>query len=324
MTFTAGEVLSYINKYETSEADPNVNRGGVAKLTLKAKGTMGKKDFELYQFFKNKNRYATGTDGRTSDSLTNGYLDRISPAASKYSSISNQIAERKVDILSPYTGPFKTEGAGITFSGKEGDNKQNFIDKLRNLVSNDLRQEGGGKDYNAGDILETLSKKGADAILGFGVERQGNAYYIQVQDDSGEFQNVPVSRNWISKNLGSQWLNKAADTQMQMFTFGGNTNPTKNPELAQYAPNDFGNYDSGQKSVSLNIYANMRDQGNGNAAVTFTLKNKRGETIPIVWPGRTGITSVENFPRWLEVQSDATLLPLLRSLYPGVDEFLKK
>jgi hypothetical protein len=251
-------------------------------------------------------------------------LAKYNALTAKYKGVVSQIADKKVEILSPYAGAFKTEGAGITFTGKEGNNKQNLIDQLRNVVSNDLRQKGGGKNYDAKELLETLSKKGADAVLGFGVERQGNAYYIQVQDDSGDFQNIPVSRDFISKNLGAEYLNKAADTQMQMFSLGGNTNPTKNVELSQYAPNDFGNYDSGQKSVTLDIYANLRDQGNGNAAVTFNLKNKRGEVIPIVWPGRTGITSVEGFPQWLKQQTDETLLAKLRQLYPGVDNFLNK
>ena len=242
----------------------------------------------------------------------------------KKSTLQNQIIDKQVDLLQPYAQNFKTEGAGITFSGSQGDTKQNFIDKLRNLVSNDKRQEGGGKNYDTDETLKTLSQKGADAILSFGVERAGNAYTIQVQDENGDFQNVPVTKDWIKKNLGAQWLNKAVETQMQVSSLGGNSNPTNDVELSQYAPNDFGNYDNGPKSVTLDIYANLKDQGNGNAAVTFSLKNKRGEVIPIVWSGRTGITNMDTFPQWLQMQSDATLLARLRTLYPGVDNFLKR
>ena len=326
-TFTAEEVLNYQNKFEKTTSVPLATPGGGGQpaITISASGRMNARELELYNYLKNQGRYVSAGGGRVKDQVANAYLSTtLNSSRSKYNDISSKIAERKVEILAPYTGPFKTEGAGIEFSGSDGNTKQNFIDKLRNVVSNDLRQEGGGKDYDAENLLEVLSKKGADAILGFGVERAGDAYKIQVQDDSGNFQNIPVSRDWIKTNLGEQWLNKAASTQMQMFSFGGVTNPTKNVELSQYAPNDFGNYDSGQKSVTLNIYANLRDQGNGNGTVTFNLKNKRGETIPIVWPGRQGITSTDNFPRWLEVQSDATLLPLLRNLYPGVDKFLAR
>jgi hypothetical protein len=324
IVFTPKEILEYLSTKEYSRV---ITQAGAAQggsslavrdelLTPKErllKETLG-------------DRYVSGAGGykRGKNAVLESELSKYNVLTGKYKGIVSQIADKKVEILSPYAGAFKTEGAGITFSGKEGDNKQNLIDQLRNVVSNDLRQKGGGKNYDAKDLLQTLSKKDADKLLGFGVERQGNAYYIQVQDENGEFQNIPVSRDFISKNLGAAYLNKAADTQMQMFSLGGNTNPTKDVELSQYAPTDFGNYDSGQKSVTLDIYANLRDQGNGNAAVTFNLKNKRGEVIPIVWPGRTGITSVEGFPQWLKQQSDATLLPLLRNLYPGVDNFLKK
>ncbi len=258
------------------------------------------------------------------DPLVENTISSYNKVLYKKNNLQNQIIDKQVDLLQPYAQNFKTEGAGITFSGKEGDTKQNFIDKLRNLVSNDKRQEGGGRNYDADELLTTLSQKGADQLLGFGVERAGNAYNIQVQDEKGDFQNVPVSRDWIKKNLGAQWLNKAVETQMQVSSLGGNSNPTDNVELSQYAPNDFGNYDSGQKSVTLDIYANLKDQGNGNAAVTFNLKNKRGEVIPIVWSGRTGITNMDTFPQWLQVQTDATLLARLRTLYPGVDKFLNR
>lgn len=258
------------------------------------------------------------------DPLIENTISSYNKVLYKKNNLQNQIIDKQVDLLQPYAQNFKTEGAGITFSGKEGDTKQNFIDKLRVLVSNDKRQEGGGRNYDADELLTSLSQKGADQLLGFGVERAGNAYSIQVQDENGEFQNVPVSRDWIKKNLGAQWLNKAVETQMQVSSLGGNSNPTDNVELSQYAPNDFGNYDSGQKSVTLDIYANLKDQGNGNAAVTFNLKNKRGEVIPIVWSGRTGITNMDTFPQWLQVQTDATLLARLRTLYPGVDKFLNR
>ena len=324
LAFTAEEVIAYEKKYE--KATSTGGGPGVApSITVTASGSMTPKEYQLYQYLNTQGRYKSGSAGKSKDGNINKYINEVlQPVRFKYTEINNQIAERKIDLLQPYTGQFKTEGAGITFTGKEGDNKQNLIDKLRVIVSNDKRQKGGGKGYDTGKILDLLSQKGADAVLGFGVERAGNQYSIQVQDDSGDFQNIPVTPEFIRKNLGASWLNKAADTQMQLSTFGGNSNPTNNVELSQYAPNDFGNFDSGSKSVTLDIYANLKDQGNGNAAVTFNLKNKRGEVIPIVWPGRTGITSMENFPQWLKVQSDATLLPLLKSLYPGVDNFLKR
>lgn len=323
-TFTAEEVLNYEKKYEKTTSSGG-GAGVAPAISVTASGKMSPKELQLYEYFKTQGRYRTGLGGQTKDNVVNTYINKtIQPVRSRYTDINSQIAEKKIELLQPYTGQFKPEGAGITFSGKEGDTKQNLIDKLRVIVSNDARQEGGGKNYDTGKLLKILSEKGADAVLGFGVERAGNNYSIQVQDDSGDFQNIPVTPDFIRKNLGAGWLNKAADAQMQLHTFGGNSNPTNDVNLSQYAPNDFGNFDSGSKSVTLDIYANLKDQGNGNAAVTFNLKNKRGEVIPIVWPGRTGITSIENFPQWLKVQSDATLLPLLKSLYPGVDNFLKR
>lgn len=319
--FTPREVLQYLSTKEYNRNVPSIDPTKTAGRTI-----LDVNDAELTdkeRVLKNalEGRYITG---RAKNAFLQSQIDKYGDLTKKYKGVSRQIADKQVDILSPYTGPFKTEAAGITFSGKEGNTKQNFIDKLRTTVSNDVRQEGGGISYDAKSTLESLAAKGSDQLLSFGVERQGNKYYIQVQDQEGDIQNVPVGSDFIKKNLGAQWLNKAADTQMQMFSMGGNTNPTKNVELAQYAPNDFGNYDSGQKSVTLNIYADLKDQGNGNAAVTFNLKNKRGEVIPIVWPGRSGITNIDNFPQWLKVQSDGTLLPLLRQLYPGVDNFLKR
>jgi hypothetical protein len=328
LTFTAEEVMAYEKKYEkakSTQTGPGAAAGAAPLISVTASGSMTPKEYLLYDYFKKSGRYRPGLAGKSNDPAVNAYMtNTLQSVRFKYTNIDNQIAERKVELLAPYAGTFKPEAAGITFSGKEGDNKQNFIDKLRVLVSNDVRQEGGGKNYDAKGLLKTLSEKGADALLGFGVERAGNQYFIQVQDDSGDFQNVPVTPEFIRKNLGAGWLNRAADTQMQLYSFGGNSNPTNNVELSQYAPNDFGNFDNGSKSVTLDIYANLKDQGNGNAAVTFNLKNKRGEVIPIVWPGRQGITSIENFPQWLKVQSDATLLPLLRGLYPQVDNFLKR
>jgi hypothetical protein len=271
-------------------------------------------------------RYVGGSGGYQTrkNPILEKELSKYNGLTAKYKGIVSQIADRKVELLQPYTGAFKTEGSGITFSGKEGDTKQNFIDKLRNAVSNDVRQKGGDINYDAKKTLENLGAKGSDQLLSFGVERQGNKYYIQVQDQAGDFQNIPVTASFIKNNLGANWLNKAADTQMQMHSLGGNSNPTNDINLSQYAPNDFGSYINGSKSVTLKVYADFRDQDNGNASVTFRLKNDRGESIPIVWPGVEGITSMDKFPQWLKAQSDATLLPLLRRLYPGVDEFLKR
>lgn len=332
VNFTPSEVLDYVHNFEKVSGKtfaflPIVGGGNYSTVDatqLYAKGLMSPKEYELYNYFKKTGRYEPSRKGFSTDDNVNRYMSKLQPSRQKYAKLKSDIAEEQVNILSPYAGAFKTEGAGITFSGKEGDTKQNFIDKLRTLVSNDFRQKGGDIRYDAEGTLENLAAKGSDQLLSFGVERQGNKYYIQVQDQAGDIQNIPVSSDFIKKNLGAQWLNKGADTQMQMFSMGGNTNPTKNVELAQYAPNDFGNYDSGQKSVTLDIYADLKDQGNGNGAVTFHLKNKRGETIPIVWPGRSGITNIDNFKQWLSVQSDGTLIPLLRQLYPGVDNFLKR
>jgi len=271
-------------------------------------------------------RYVGGSGGYEArkNPVLEKELSKYNALTAKYKGVVLQIADRKVELLQPYTGAFKTEGSGITFSGSDGKTAKNFIYKLRNAVSNDVRQQGGDINYDAKKTLENLAAKDADQLLSFGVERQGNKYYIQVQDQAGDFQNVPVSSSFIKNNLGANWLNKAADTQMQMHSLGGNSNPTNDINLSQYAPNDFGSYINGSKSVTLKVYADTRDQDNGNASVTFRLKNDRGESIPIVWPGVEGITSIDKFPQWLKAQSDATLLPLLKRLYPGVDEFLKR
>jgi len=271
-------------------------------------------------------RYVGGSGGYQTrkNPVLEAELSKYNALTAKYKGIISKIADKKVELLQPYTGVFKTEGAGITFSGQGGDTKQNLIDELRNIVSNDARQKGGGIDYDAKKTLEMLAAKGSDQLLSFAEERQGNKYYIQVQDQAGNIQNVPVSSSFIKKNLGANWLNKAADTQMQMSSLGGNSNPTNDINLSQYAPNDFGSYINGSKSVTLKIYADTRDQDNGNVSVIFRLKNDRGESIPIVWPGVEGITSMDNLPQWLKAQSDSTLLPLLKRLYPGVDDFLKR
>jgi len=331
IVFTPKEIVQYLSTREYARVIPQAGAApGGSSLSVRDEKSGGLPLTEKEQLLKESlgSRYITGpgeyqgTKGK--NPILEKELSKYNGLTAKYKGIVSQIADRKVELLQPYTGAFKTEGSGITFSGKEGDTKQNFIDKLRNAVSNDVRQKGGDINYDAKKTLESLAAKGSDQLLSFGVERQGNKYYIQVQDQAGDFQNIPVTASFIKNNLGANWLNKAADTQMQMHSLGGNSNPTNDINLSQYAPNDFGSYINGSKSVTLKIYADTRDQGNGNASVIFRLKNDRGESIPIVWPGVEGITSMDNFPQWLKVQSDERLLPLLRRLYPGVDEFLKR
>lgn len=326
--FTPKEIVEYLSTREYQErvegTDPTKSVGKT-QLSVRDEKSGGMPLTEKEALLKESlgSRYVSNL-GKGKNPILEAELSKYNGFTTNYKNIVSQIADRKVELLQPYTGPFKTEGAGITFSGKEGDNKQNFIDKLRIAVSNDVRQKGGDINYDAKKTLENLAAKGSDQLLSFGVERQGNKYYIQVQDQAGDFKNVPVSASFIKNNLGANWLNKVADTQMQMHSLGGNSNPTNDINLSQYAPNDFGSYINGSKSVTLKVYADTRDQGNGNASVTFRLKNNRGESIPIVWPGVEGITSIDKFPQWLKAQSDATLLPLLKRLYPGVDEFLKR
>jgi len=326
--FTPKEIVEYLSTREYQErvegTDPTKSAGNT-QLSVRDEKSGGMPLTEKEELLKESlgSRYASNL-GKGKNPILEAELSKYKGFTTKYKNIVSQIADRKVELLQPYTGAFKTEGSGITFSGKDGDTKQNFIDKLRNAVSNDVRQKGGDINYDAKKTLESLAAKDSDQLLSFGVERQGNKYYIQVQDQAGDFQNIPVTSSFIKNNLGANWLNKAADTQMQMHSLGGNSNPTNDINLSQYAPNDFGSYINGSKSVTLKVYADFRDQDNGNASVTFRLKNDRGESIPIVWPGVEGITSMDKFPQWLKAQSDATLLPLLRRLYPGVDEFLKR
>lgn len=316
--FSPTEIASYLFKEKQSANIPKVKEG---KITYNINPGENLNDKEVLLSKALAGRY---NDNAKYDPLLRQVINSYGGVVNKRQALQSQITNKQVELLQPYTGPFKTEGAPITFSGKEGDNKQNLIDKLRIMVSNDARQKGGGSKYDTKEVLSTLNEKDADKLLGFGLERQGGTYYIQVQDAAGDFQNVPVTEEFVRKNLGSSWLNKGTQTQRRMFTLGGNTNPTNDFNLTEYAQNDFGNYDSGTKSVTLNIGADFRDQGNGNGAVTFQLKNKRGETIPIVWSGRSGITSIDAFPQWLKQQTDETLMARLRSLYPGVDEFLKR
>ena len=132
---------------------------------------------------------------------------------------------------------------------------------------------------------------------------------------------IPVTADFIRKNVSGNYLNKAVEEQRTLFTSGGKTNPKNDINVATYTPNTFGHVKNGKRSVTLSIYADPIDLGAGNMGVKFHIQNPvTKKVMHIPWPDAN--TAISTFPSWAKSQTDQQLLAQLRLLDPNVDSFL--
>jgi hypothetical protein len=312
--FTPAEILTYLTTKEYARVVTQAGAApGASSLAVKDE-LLTPKEKLLKQAL--KGRYI---GGRIENKFLANELAKYGEVTKKYKDVQRQVDGEYMTNLAPYTGVFKSEKAGITFD--KDNTAENLIRQLKAKVSADASQSGGGKGYDTDGTIESLSKDKASDVLGLNVFRRGNEYFIEV-DDAGKIQQVPVTAEFIRKNVGQKYMNKGVAENEMLFTQGNRTNPTNDINLSQYKPNNFTNYVNGQPTVTLPIYMDLINNGNGNAALLFHLKNKRGDVIDIPWTDSN--TSVAKISNWVSSQTDETLLPLLRRLYPNVDKFLKQ
>ena len=277
-----------------------------------------------------RNRYVSKENANsvgyrnTGNKVIDNLIGAMQPSVNGYKNDLGKIYNQQIKVLQPVVGPYKTESAGIRFTEKAGDTRKSLGGLLLSQVLADATQKGGDIKYDT-ETSKTILSDPENA--NYGVVRQGNSYFIEVtgtgkDNKSEDTQLIPVSAEFIRKNIGPGYLNKAVEEQRMLFSSGGKTNPTNSIDLAVYTPNTFGHVKNGKRSVTLPIYADPIDLGSGNMGVKFHLQHPvdKKRVMHISWPDAN--TAIATFPGWAKSLNDQQLLAQLRLLDPNVDAFL--
>lgn len=317
VTFSPKEVYNYLQK-ERYISTPGPG-GTVQSLGI---NTEGMTDREKLLFSKMGARYRGGAlgGGATGNAVLDNYLGRIKNSINQFSDFTNKVNILVAKKLAPTTGIFRSEQSAVTF--KDESAKDKFIANITNLAKANLDQKAAGPNHDPENMISLLTNKGAKDV-DFQVRRQGSDYWIQVTDknDPNKVERMKVDANFVASNpsLGQAFMNADVDMSQLTLANAGSTNIFKDYKHAYYQ--NLGGYDANQnKTVTLPVRADLISSG-GDLNAVFRVKTTKGE-VPITFP--KPISSRADFERYLSGLTDDTLIKMLKTQQPNIEQLIKR